>query len=340
MSKISTLGRHSLNKTRNQTYTRFLSDCHQHKTVKDIICLGYRLMRKEKLHPHFFGNKSLREAASYLAFYALQLPYEYKNRTYLKIRLTDTDAQKILFLFERRISERIPVEYITQEAYYLGNKFFIDNNVLVPRSLMSTQFNDFLDGIHWENYRVLDLCTGSGCIGISLALIHPKIKVDLVDISPSALSVANQNIKNFALEDRVTCLQSDLFSQVQGKYDLIISNPPYVPECEYKQQPLEVRNEPKIALTAGVEGLDIVNQILTSAARYLNPQGMLIAEVGYSTAIMLKKRYKKLRFKWLKCKGVLENQSIIYKIAEIIVQPFSYLDSIFICNARELEKLT
>ncbi|MBV8803278.1 MAG: HemK family protein methyltransferase, partial [Gammaproteobacteria bacterium] len=168
-------------------------------------------MRKAKLHPHFFGNNSLLETAQYLTFYSLQLPFEYNNKVYLNLKITAQKAEKIIILFEKRISERIPVEYLTHEAYYLGNTFFVNENVLIPRSIMNTRFKDFLAGISWENHHVLDLCTGSGCIGISLALLHPFIKVDLVDISPKALEVASINIQKYSLQDRVRCIQSDLF---------------------------------------------------------------------------------------------------------------------------------
>ena len=328
----------SQDKDRESAYQLFIASCsHGQMTVKNIARLGYQLMRKAKVHYHFFGNHSLFNNALYLTFFSLNLPYEYKNKTYLNRKITTDEAVKIIHLFERRIAERIPVEYITQETYYLGNQFYVNQNVLVPRSLMSTQFKDFLDKVEWENYRVLDLCTGSGCIGITLALLKPNIKVDLVDISSKALAVAEINVKRFSLENRVSCIQSDLFENIKDKYDLIITNPPYVTESEYQLQPLEVKNEPKIALTAGTDGLDILNKILSESALHLNPRGLLIAEVGYAGAVNIKKKYPRLPVQWLKCKGAPEVRSIIYNLAEILVKYTSYLDSIFICKARELK---
>lgn len=291
----------SKNKKRNNTYLSFLkSFCVTKVQVKDIVRMGHRLMRKAKLHPHFFGNNSLVETAQYLAFYALQLPHEYNNADYLNLKITTQEAEKMIILFERRIAERIPVEYLTHEAYYLGNTFFVNGNVLVPRSIMNTRFKDFLADISWENNHVLDLCAGSGCIGISLALLNPNIKVDLVDISPKALEVASINIQKYSLQDRVQCIQSDLFANIKNKYDLIITNPPYVSTSEYQKSQKEFKNEPQLALESGWDGLDIIHRILAHAKNYLNSEGKIIAEVGFTSAKRLKRRYRQNSFKWLK----------------------------------------
>lgn len=286
---------------RNKIYQLFLRSCaRQQKTVQDIIRFGTRLMWWSRIHPHFFGSNMLRETAEFLTLYALQLPREYQNPAYLKIKLSCMDAEKIISLFERRIAERIPIEYITQEAEYLGHTFYVNEHVLIPRSLMNTRFHDFLNEMDWQQYRVLDLCTGSGCIGISLALMHPGITVDLADISKDALSVAEINIKKYQLQDRVRCIQSDVFSNIKDQYDLIITNPPYVSRAEYKKCPLEFKREPHIALEAGKEGLDIIHRILREAKNYLHPRGKIIAEVGMPTAKRMKRRYKNIRFQWYK----------------------------------------
>lgn len=299
--------------------------------VAEIIQIGFRMMRKAKLHPHFFMDRSLLKTASYLTFYYLGLPYDYSNREYLNKKITKEQELEIIALFERRILERIPVEYITHESYYCGNKFYVNENVLVPRSLMNTQFEFFLQKIHWENNRVLDLCTGSGCIGITLALLNPKIKVDLSDISTKALEVALINVKNYSLEDRVRCVQSDLFENIQDKYDLIITNPPYVPNNEYQGQPDEVKNEPKIALIAGEDGLDVVKKILVQAKHYLNPNGILIAEVGHSSAKQLKKKYPLIPFQWYKYRNSKKEDPI-----DLLIRWFGLLDSIFLCERKGL----
>ena len=326
----------SQHKIRNQQYVFFLEAFNKKDvTVEDIAQFGKKMMQKEKCHHHFFRGHSLYMNALYLTFFSLSLPYEYKNLIYLKRKITQPQGAAILALFERRIVERVPVEYITQETYYLGRKFYVNEHVLVPRSLMNTQFDDFLNRVHWQNYRVLDLCAGSGCVGITLALMNPTIKVDLVDISKEALKVAQINIDEYALADRVKIIQSDLFENVQDKYDFIISNPPYVPTREYDAQPLEVKNEPKIALEAGVDGLNIVNNIIMRSRSYLNPNGLLICEVGYTGAAILKKKYRKYPFKWFKCKSHVGKEPFI----DTFIRWSGYLDSIFLCSAQGLPNL-
>jgi ribosomal protein L3 glutamine methyltransferase len=165
---------------------------------------------------------------------------------------------------------------------------------------MNTRFQDFLNEMDWQNYRVLDLCTGSGCIGISLALMHPLIHVDLADISAQALAVAEKNIQKYALSERVKCIQSNVFENISERYDLIITNPPYVSATDYKRSAKEFKNEPKIALVSGRDGLDIVHQIMQQARNYLNPNGKLIAEVGMPAVKQIKKHYRRVPFKWYK----------------------------------------
>ncbi|MGE3319110.1 MAG: 50S ribosomal protein L3 N(5)-glutamine methyltransferase [Candidatus Berkiella sp.] len=280
---------------REKAYDQFLAlfDQKEIKT-KDIIQLGAKLMKQARLHPHFFGNNTVEAIAHYLTFHVLKTP------TNLDIAITKQQAARIIELFERRIADRIPVEYMTNEAWYLGRKFYVNENVLVPRSIMNMRFQEFLNETHWENYRVLDLCTGSGCIGITLALLNPNITVDLVDLSPKALAVARRNIELHQLQDRVNCIESDVFNNVTQKYDLIISNPPYVSTREYNATPKEFKNEPKMALECGKDGLDIIHRILKEAKSYLNPHGKLIAEIGYPAAARVKKQYSKIPFKWYK----------------------------------------
>jgi len=296
---------------RNETYGAYLESCRNGKaTINDIISLGTKLMRKQHLHHHFFGRchflfgYSLSETSKYLTQHAL------KNRKSDSDKLTEQEAMDVIALFERRIAERIPVEYITNEADYAGHKFYVNEHVLVPRSSISARFGDFLNDMHWENHRVLDLCTGSGCIGITLALLNPDIQVDLADISPEALNVARINIEKHSLGNRVKCIQTDCFKNIQGKYDLIITNPPYISSHEYKKCSDEFKNEPKIALESGADGLDIINVILSQAKSHLNPNGVLIAEVGYSSAKRIKKKYPKVRFEWIKYRAPNKKESI------------------------------
>ncbi len=322
----------SNNKKRQQQYNLLLAACcNNSATVNDVIHCGYRLMRKARLHHHFFRN-SLFKIAEYLTFFSLQLPHEYNNENYLTRLVSEQEALAIIKLFEQRIAERLPVEYLTNESWYLGNRFYVNENVLVPRSVMSERFVDFLNQVTWENFRVLDLCTGSGCIGITLALLNPNIKVDLLDISEKSLEVAKINIKNHSLTDRVQCIQSDLFNHVHHTYDLIISNPPYVSQAEYNASSPEFKNEPKIALESGVDGLDIVKQILAQAKNYLNPHGLLIVEVGCTAAKRLKKKYRKIPFKWFNYKRPTTNQSAL----DQWIDKWFGMDCVFMCAAKEL----
>lgn len=282
---------------RHQYYAQFLKKAYNSQlTVKDMIHLGTKLMKKASLHHHFFGDYSWQATACALTYHALGCE---KADT---AALTPTECEAIFALFEKRIEERIPVEYISQKAQYCGHEFYVNEHVLVPRSLMSNRFKEFLDSISWKNYRVLDLCTGSGCIGITLALLHPKIQVDLSDISDKALEVAALNIEKHGLKERVKCIQGDGFENIKAHYDLIISNPPYVSVKEYNKSPAEFKVEPKIALESGNDGLDMAHIILKQAKHHLNEEGLLIVEVGPPAAKRLKKQYPKVQFKWFKYK--------------------------------------
>ncbi|MFM8453721.1 MAG: 50S ribosomal protein L3 N(5)-glutamine methyltransferase [Gammaproteobacteria bacterium] len=301
---------------RNSEYNQILNKALKNKlNLIDLSKFGAKMMKKYNCHPHFFRDHSLLTQASYLV--------DFFNQT------KTVEQQKIietLKAFEKRIENRIPVEYITEEAWYLGRSFYVDSRVLIPRSLMSSRFGDFLKAIHWENYKILDLCSGSGCIGISLALMNPKITVDLSDISPEALEVSKINIKKYNLENRVNCIQSDLFDQIKGQYDLIISNPPYVPEGEYYRCPEELKMEPKLALTAGEEGMSIINRILNGYKNQLNPNGTLILEVGYTAAKHMKKKYKNMKFQWLNCQK--ENPDFLDRL----IEKLGLFHSICICR--------
>ncbi len=332
----------SRNKKRSCAYHSFLSVCRAKQgRVNAVIRLGHTLMRKEKIFHHFFADHSLRAVAAHLAFFSLKLPYEYDNPVYLDRSLNEEEAREILGLFERRIAERLPLAYLTQEATYLGRRFYVNEQVLVPRSLMNTRFEEFLARISWENHRVLDLCAGSGCIGISLALMNPRLQVDLADISAEALKVAEVNVERFSLSARVHCIESDLFSRIEGKYDLIISNPPYVSDYEYQWQPPEIKKEPALALKGGVDGMDLVNRIWVEAREYLNPKGILVAEVGYAATRRLKWRYPRVALEGVCYKKPEEagKKGIWKKIARWSDLPFEWsgmMDGVVVCEREQL----
>ena len=310
----------SINAYRNKKYAAFLNTCREQKaSVENIIALGYSLMRKYKLHHHFFEDYSLWSTSKCLADHVLKNIEDFKPPF-----LTEAIAKDIIVLFEKRIAQRIPVEYITNEASYLGFTYYVNEHVLVPRSIMNTRFEEFLKLISWENNRVLDLCCGSGCIGLTLALLEPKIKVDLADISPQALEVTQINIDRHGLNTRAHCVESNVFESLNNKYDLIITNPPYVSMSEYQNSADEFKAEPKIALEAGSDGLVIIHKILAQAKQYLNPNGLLIAEIGFSAAKLVKKHYPHIPFQWFKYKKPNGSTS------------FFSMHGVFLCRACDL----
>jgi ribosomal protein L3 glutamine methyltransferase len=265
------------------------------QTARDLIRVGTSLLAKAGLDFQS-GMQSPSGDAAYLTYFGLGLPYF--DPFFLDGAVTEPETRTVLSLFEQRISRRVNVQYITREAFYFGNSFYVDENVLTPRSLMADSFDALLQNVVWDNERVLDVCTGSGCVGITIALKRPTLQVDLVDISPKALDVARINIARYGLGNRVRCIQSDLFAKVDGKYSLIVSNPPYVSEAEYAGLAPEFKNEPKLALTADDEGLHFAVAILKEAPRFLTPNGSLMVEVGYPAERLLSERYPKLPFQW------------------------------------------
>ena len=250
----------------------------------------------------FFGHGtagSLDEAAA-LVLHALHLPYDLPGG-YFEARLTPGERESVLDLIERRIEERRPLAYLTQEALFAGLSFYVDERVLVPRSpiaeLIGRRFSPWLEAN--EAMDILDLCTGSGCIAIACAFAFPEANVDAADISVDALDVASINVRRHELEDRVALIQSDIFSGLAGKrYDLIVSNPPYVNSAEWRNLPDEFHAEPRLGLEAGEDGLDCVRRILQGAAEHLQPEGILVVEVG-SAAEALVRSFHDVPFCWL-----------------------------------------
>ncbi|CEO39928.1 50S ribosomal protein L3 N(5)-glutamine methyltransferase [Photobacterium kishitanii] len=225
----------------------------------------------------------------------LDVPPEVRNS-----RLTSSERHRIVERVIRRIHDRTPVSYLTNVAYFCGMEFFVDERVLVPRSpigeLIENRFEPFLQQ---EPTRIMDLCTGSGCIGIACAHMFPEAEVDIVDISTDALAVAEQNITDHGLEQQVIPLRSDLLRDIpKDKYDLIVTNPPYVDQEDMDSLPEEFRHEPELGLAAGSDGLKLVRRILANAPDYLKDNGILICEVGNSM-IHMEEQYPHIPFMWL-----------------------------------------
>jgi ribosomal protein L3 glutamine methyltransferase len=233
------------------------------------------------------GTDNARDESHWLVAHALHLPFELAAE-YGGCRVTPTEREAVLALLARRVDERLPAAYLTGGTRFAGLDFDVDDAVMIPRSplaeLIEQGFAPWAEpsGIR----RVLDLCTGSGCLGIAAATYLPAAAVDLADVSPAALAVARRNIARHGLADRVRALESDLFAGIGGDdddgYDVIVSNPPYVGAAEMETLPPEYRHEPALALAAGETGLDLVLRILRDAPDYLADDGVLVAEVGNS----------------------------------------------------------
>ncbi len=240
------------------------------------------------------------DEATHLVLHALHLPHDL-SPAYGSARLTADEKRTVLELVERRIAEHKPVAYLTGEAWFAGLKFKSDTRALVPRSpiaeLIQSGFAPWLDERPIE--RALDLCTGSGCIGIAMAAHNPAWRVDLVDISDDALALARENVEFQGVGEHVEVIKSDLFAALDGRrYDLIVSNPPYVTEQEFAALPPEYAHEPKLGLTAGDDGLDFALRILAAAPDHLTDDGVLIVEVGESERA-LAELLPRVPFNWI-----------------------------------------
>lgn len=269
------------------------------ETLRDFIRWGASRFNAAGL---FFGHgtDNALDEAVVLVLHALHLSHDLPPQ-YLDSRLTPDEKATVVDLLRRRIEERKPAPYLTHEAWFGGLSYFVNENVLIPRSpiaeLAERGFAPWLDAERVE--RVLDLCTGSGCIAIACAHGLPNATVDAVDISQMALEVARINIARHHMEERVEAIESDLFDGLGGRhYDLIVSNPPYVGREEMSSLPVEYRSEPTLALASGEEGLDAVERILSEAADHLSPDGILVVEVGNSADALIE-RYPEVPFLWL-----------------------------------------
>jgi ribosomal protein L3 glutamine methyltransferase len=269
-------------------------------TIRDLIRWGASRMSEASLHFGHGTDNALDEAAA-LVLHALHLPPDL-HAEYLQARLTPPEKQAALQLLARRISERRPAAYLTGRAWFMGLPFQVDERVLVPRSplaeLIERHFAPWLPDSRQVG-AILDLGTGSGCIGIACARAFPDARVDLADLSADALEVARRNVAEHGLEDQVEVIQSDLFSALKGRrYDLIISNPPYVGLEELDNLPAEYHHEPRLGLVAGVEGLEVVVEILRQAGDYLQRDGLLVVEVG-NAQYALCEAFPDVPFTWL-----------------------------------------
>ncbi len=268
-------------------------------SVRDWILWGETELDAAGVYFGHGTDNALDEAAWLVGGALGHAPHELE--AHLRDTLTSTQQAAVRDLFAQRIRTRKPAAYLLQQAWFAGLKFFVDERVIVPRSLtgefIRERFQPWVDAA--RVHRLLDLCTGSGCMAIACAQHFPQARVDAVDISPDALAVARINVKHHQLAERVRLLQSDLFSALAcERYDVIVTNPPYVTHAEMETLPREYQHEPALALESGGDGLDAIVQILRDAPAHLEPHGALVAEVG-NAGETLQKKFPDVPFLWL-----------------------------------------
>lgn len=268
-------------------------------TVEQLIHYGAAMFEQSSLWFGHGSDNAFDEAAE-LVFFAAGLRHEDAASVYSR-QVSAQEREAVVALFRRRVRERLPAAYLTHRMWFAGYEFYVDERVLVPRSpiaeLIEAQFQPWLAA--GDIHRILDIGTGSGCIAIASALTLPLARVDACDISEDALAVTTLNIAKHGVQSRVRAIRSDVFDALAAeRYDLIVSNPPYVGDLEMAQLPREYRHEPASGLHAGADGLDIVRRILREACAHLQPHGILIAEVGNSEDALVR-AYPRAPFTWL-----------------------------------------
>ncbi|MFZ6639158.1 50S ribosomal protein L3 N(5)-glutamine methyltransferase [Undibacterium sp. TC4M20W] len=269
-------------------------------TLRDLLRYAVTRFNKEKL---FFGHGSANalDEAAYLLLHTLHLPLD-KIEPFLDAHLLPSEIDAVLRVIDRRAVDRVPASYITNEAWLGTYNFYVDERVIVPRSfiaeLIPEHFSPWVTDPEAIS-NILELCTGSGCLPIMLADMFSEAHVDAVDISKDALEVAKRNVATYELQDRITLIESDLYSNVPNKkYDLIITNPPYVNSGSMAKLPKEYTHEPQIALAGGDDGMDLVRKIVAGAAQRLTEDGLLMVEIGNERAFA-EAAFPELNLTWL-----------------------------------------
>lgn len=269
-------------------------------TLRDYIRYAVSRFQAAQL---FFGHGSDNawDEAVYLTLHTLNLPLD-RLDPFLDARLLPHEREALLDIYRRRCQDRLPAAYLTNEAWLGEHRFYVDERVIVPRSfiaeLLDEQLAPWIEA-PWAVESALDLCTGSGCLAILTALAFPNAEVAAVDLSPDAIAVAERNVVDYGLHDRIELIQSDAFANLQGrKFDLIVSNPPYVNAESVAALPPEYLHEPELALGSGDDGLDFTRIILREAKKHLTENGILVVEIGHNRDA-LEAAYPTLPFVWL-----------------------------------------
>ena len=270
------------------------------ETLRDLLRFAVSRFEEAGL---FFGHGSDNawDEAVYLTLHTLNLPLD-RLEPFLDARLLPHEREQLLDIYTRRCQDRLPAAYLTHEAWLGEHRFYVDDRVIVPRSfiaeLLDEQLAPWIDD-PWAIESALDLCTGSGCLAILTALAFPNAEVAAVDLSPDAIAVAERNVADYSLYDRIELIQSDAFQNLAGrKFDLIVSNPPYVNAESVARLPPEYLHEPELALGSGDDGLDFTRIILREARKHLTDHGILVVEIGHNREA-LEAAYPTLPFTWL-----------------------------------------
>lgn len=277
----------------------FSSAASQFSTLRDLLRFAVSQFEAAKLF-YGHGTDNAFDEAAYLILSTLHLPLDNLS-DFLDATLLPEEIAAVLKILNTRISTRQPAAYLTNEAWLHHYRFYVDQRVIVPRSfiaeLLLNQLDPWVDPTSIEHG--LDLCTGSGCLAIMMADVFPDAQIDAIDLSSDALAIAQRNVDDYDFNSRISLISSNLFANIQGRtYDLIISNPPYVDANAVANLPPEYRHEPAMALGSGIDGLDITREILRDAAQFLNPEGLLIVEIGHNRKV-LEEAYPHLPFTWL-----------------------------------------
>lgn len=283
-------------------------------SVRDWLRFAVSRFNEAGLH---FGHGSAEayDEAAYLILHTLRLPLD-RLEPFLDARLLPEEAAQVASILERRVQERVPAAYLTQEAWLQGYRFYVDRRVIVPRSFLAPLIlEQFVPWILEPSHvgAALDLCTGSGCLAILLAQAFPEAAIDAVDLSEDALDVARRNIADYGLAGRIRPVHSDLFSGLgTARYDLIVSNPPYVTAESMDRLPDEYRHEPEMALASGADGMDAVRTILADAPKHLNPGGLLAVEVGHNRHLV-EQAFPQLELTWAEVEGGADSVFLVQR---------------------------
>ena len=247
------------------------------------------------------GTHNARDEAVYLILHTLKLPLGELDPV-LDRQLNPGELDAVNAILQRRVQERTPAAYLTREAWLGAFRFYVDERAIVPRSFIAELLRDGLAPWVADGSRLgamLDLCTGSGCLAVLAAHAFPNARIDAADLSAEALQVARRNVKDYALGKRIRLIQTDLFDRLAARrYDVILSNPPYVNAAAMRALPREYRREPRLALAGGRDGLALVRRMLAQAADHLHTDGLLIVEIGHNRTT-LENAYPRLPFTWL-----------------------------------------